>query len=43
MAKLTGALSLDNIEEILRNFFAPDKHHFIPLNVQAIKAGYSAV
>jgi len=43
MAKLTGALSLDNIEEILRNFFSADKHHFIPLNVQAIKAGYSAV
>jgi len=43
MAKLTGALSLDNVEEILRSFFSPDKHHFIPTNVQAIKAGYSAV
>jgi 2-oxoglutarate ferredoxin oxidoreductase subunit gamma len=43
MAKLTGALSLDNVEEILRTFFSPDKHHFIPTNVQAIKAGYSAV
>ena len=43
MAKLTGALSLDHIEEILRDFFSPDKHHFIPINVQAIKAGYSAV
>jgi len=43
MAKLTGALSLGSIEEILRTFFTPDKHHFIPLNVQAIKAGYAAV
>jgi 2-oxoglutarate ferredoxin oxidoreductase subunit gamma len=43
MAKLTGALSLDNVEEILRNFFAQDKHRFIPLNVEAIKAGYGAV
>ena len=43
MAKLTGALSLGSIEDILRNFFTPDKHHFIPLNVQAIKAGYAAI
>jgi len=43
MAKLTGALSLGGIEEILRNFFPPDKHQFIPLNVQAIDAGAKAV
>jgi 2-oxoglutarate ferredoxin oxidoreductase subunit gamma len=43
MAKLTGALTLDHIEDILRDFFSPDKHHFIPTNVQAIKAGYEAV
>jgi len=43
MAKLTGALSLGAIEEILRNFFPPDKHQFIPLNVQAIDAGAKAV
>jgi 2-oxoglutarate ferredoxin oxidoreductase subunit gamma len=43
MAKLTGALSLDRIEEILRQFFPPDKHHFIPKNVQAIQAGAEAV
>jgi len=43
MAKLTGALSLGDIEEILRNFFPPDKHQFIPLNVQAIDAGAKAV
>jgi 2-oxoglutarate ferredoxin oxidoreductase subunit gamma len=43
MAKLTGALSLSQIEEILRNFFPPDKHQFIPMNVQAIDAGAEAV
>ncbi|MDR0456374.1 MAG: 2-oxoacid:acceptor oxidoreductase family protein [Treponema sp.] len=43
MAKLTGALSLGHIEEILRKFFPPDKHHFIPMNVQAIESGYKAV
>lgn len=43
MAKLTGALSLGQIEEILRKFFPPDKHHFIGMNVQAIQAGIKAV
>ena len=43
MATLTGALSLGGIEEILRNFFPPDKHQFIPLNVRAIDAGAKAL
>ena len=43
MAKLTGAFSLDRIEEILRKFFPPDKYQFIPMNVQAIEAGVKAV
>ncbi|MCL2138799.1 MAG: 2-oxoacid:acceptor oxidoreductase family protein [Treponema sp.] len=43
MAKLTGAFSLNHIEEILKNFFTEDKHHFIPMNVQAIKSGADAV
>ena len=43
MAKLTGALSLATIEDILRKFFPPDKHHFIPLNVRAIQSGAEAV
>ncbi|MDR1252390.1 MAG: 2-oxoacid:acceptor oxidoreductase family protein [Treponema sp.] len=42
MAKLTGALSLHDIEGILKKFFPPDKHKFIPLNVESIKAGYAA-
>ena len=43
LAKLTGAISLGNIEEILRKFFSSNKHHFIPMNVQAIEAGARAV
>jgi 2-oxoglutarate ferredoxin oxidoreductase subunit gamma len=43
MAKLTGALAITEIEGILKKFFSPDKHRFIPLNVEAIQAGYRAV
>ena len=43
MAKLTGALALTEIEGILANFFSPDKHKFIPKNVEAIRAGFGAV
>jgi 2-oxoglutarate ferredoxin oxidoreductase subunit gamma len=43
MAKLTGALSIADIEPILKNFFSEDKHRFVPMNVEAIQAGYSAV
>jgi 2-oxoglutarate ferredoxin oxidoreductase subunit gamma len=43
MAKLTGALALAEAEGILKNFFTPDKHKFIPMNLEAIKAGFAAV
>jgi 2-oxoglutarate ferredoxin oxidoreductase subunit gamma len=43
MAKLTGAFSVDKSEEVLRKFFSADNHQFIPMNVQAIKAGFNAV
>jgi 2-oxoglutarate ferredoxin oxidoreductase subunit gamma len=43
MAKLTGALSLTSIEDILKKFFPPDKHKFVPLNVEAIRTGFNAV
>ncbi|MDR2313310.1 MAG: 2-oxoacid:acceptor oxidoreductase family protein [Spirochaetaceae bacterium] len=43
MAKLTGALALTEIEGILQDFFSPDKHKFIPKNVEAIRAGFDAV
>jgi 2-oxoglutarate ferredoxin oxidoreductase subunit gamma len=43
MAKLTNALHLTDIEGILKKFFPADKHQFIPMNIQAIQAGYKAV
>jgi 2-oxoglutarate ferredoxin oxidoreductase subunit gamma len=43
MAKLTGALKLTEIEDILKHFFSPDKHKFVPMNVDAIRAGFDAV
>ncbi|MDR0568916.1 MAG: 2-oxoacid:acceptor oxidoreductase family protein [Spirochaetaceae bacterium] len=43
MAKLTGALSLAEIELILKKFFPADKQHFVPKNAEAIKAGFSSV
>ena len=43
VAKLTGALKLTDIEEILKKFFPEDKHKFIPENVKAIRAGFEAV
>jgi 2-oxoglutarate ferredoxin oxidoreductase subunit gamma len=43
LAKLTGALSIDDIEGILKKFFSADKHRFIPMNVQAIRTGFNAV
>jgi 2-oxoglutarate ferredoxin oxidoreductase subunit gamma len=43
MAKLTGALGIDNIEAVLKKFFPPDKHKFVDMNVKAIQAGFAAV
>ncbi|MDR2793516.1 MAG: 2-oxoacid:acceptor oxidoreductase family protein [Treponema sp.] len=43
MAKLTSALRLIEIETILKEFFPPDKHPFVPVNVKAINAGFNAV
>jgi 2-oxoglutarate ferredoxin oxidoreductase subunit gamma len=43
MAKLTGALTITEIESILKKFFPPDKHKFVPKNVEAIETGYAAV
>jgi 2-oxoglutarate ferredoxin oxidoreductase subunit gamma len=43
LARLTGALGLSDVEGILKKFFNPDKHKFIPLNVEAIRAGFEAV
>jgi 2-oxoglutarate ferredoxin oxidoreductase subunit gamma len=43
MAKVSGALALTEVEAILRNFFPGDKHALIPMNVEAIRAGFDAV
>ncbi|MDR2375180.1 MAG: 2-oxoacid:acceptor oxidoreductase family protein [Treponema sp.] len=43
MARLTGALALTETEDILKHFFSPDKHKFIPKNIEAIRAGCDAV
>ena len=43
MAKLTGALNLSDIEGILKKFFPQDKHQFIPMNIEAIQAGFNKV
>ena len=40
MARFTGALALTDTEAILKKFFSPEKHRFVPMNVQAIRAGY---
>ena len=43
MARLTGALRLVEVEAILNDFFPEDKRKFVPMNVEAIRAGYDAV
>ena len=42
LARLTGALKLTDTESILKKFFSQDKHKFIPMNIEAINAGYEA-
>lgn len=39
LARLTGALSLDTVEQILESFFPASKHKFIPMNVASIREG----
>jgi 2-oxoglutarate ferredoxin oxidoreductase subunit gamma len=43
VARVTGALKLTDIEAILKKFFPPEKHKFVPMNVEAIRSGYEAV
>jgi Pyruvate:ferredoxin oxidoreductase and related 2-oxoacid:ferredoxin oxidoreductases, gamma subunit len=43
MAKLTNALILTDIDNILKKFFPSDKQQFVPMNTKAIRAGYDAV
>ncbi|MCL2319271.1 MAG: 2-oxoacid:acceptor oxidoreductase family protein [Treponema sp.] len=43
LARLTGALALTDIETVLTRFFPPEKHRFVPMNAEAIRAGCDAV
>jgi len=43
LARLTGALALPDIEDILKKFFPVDKHSFVPMNAEAIRSGLKAV
>jgi len=43
MAKLTGALILTDIENMLKKFFPADKHQFVPKNIEAIQTGFSSI
>jgi 2-oxoglutarate ferredoxin oxidoreductase subunit gamma len=43
MARITGALKLEKIDVTLKKFFPPDKHKFVTMNSDAIRAGYEAV
>lgn len=42
LAVLTGALSLADVESILKTFFPKNKHSLIPLNLAAIREGMKA-
>lgn len=43
LAKLTGALQLRDTERILKKFFPETKHRFVPMNLEAIQAGFNGV
>jgi 2-oxoglutarate ferredoxin oxidoreductase subunit gamma len=43
LARLTSVLALTEIEAILKDFFPPSKHKFIPSNIRAIEAGWASV
>ena len=43
LSKVTGAVKLAKLEEVLKSFFPENKHKFIPMNIKAIEAGMNAV
>jgi len=43
LSKATGAVKLDKLEAVLKSFFGPSKHKFIPMNLKAIEEGMKAV
>ncbi|HEY9054031.1 MAG TPA: 2-oxoacid:acceptor oxidoreductase family protein [Rectinemataceae bacterium] len=42
LSQATGAVKLDQANEILKTFFPPSKHGLIPMNIEAIRAGMQA-
>jgi 2-oxoglutarate ferredoxin oxidoreductase subunit gamma len=43
LSKATGAVKLDKLEEVLESFFPESKRKFLPLNIEAIRAGQRAI
>jgi 2-oxoglutarate ferredoxin oxidoreductase subunit gamma len=43
LSKVTGSVKLANPDAVLKSFFSPSKHKFIPMNISAIEAGRAAV
>jgi 2-oxoglutarate ferredoxin oxidoreductase subunit gamma len=43
LSKATGAVKLEKPEDIMKGFFSPSKHKFIPMNIAAIEAGRKSV
>ncbi|HRS64946.1 MAG TPA: 2-oxoacid:acceptor oxidoreductase family protein, partial [Spirochaetia bacterium] len=43
LSKVTGAVKLAKLEEVLKSFFPENKHKYIPMNIKAIEAGMNAV
>ena len=43
LSRVTGAVKLAKLEEVLKSFFPESKHKYIPMNIKAIEAGMNAV
>ncbi len=43
LSRVTGAVKLAKLEEVLKSFFPENKHKYIPMNIKAIEAGMNAV
>lgn len=43
LSRVTGAIELTYAEAILKKYFAPSKHHLIPMNLEAIQEGRKIV
>ena len=43
LAKLTGAIHIENIESVLMEYFPKDKQKFVKMNVEAIRSGFREI